>query len=557
MLGAEHGLDHAVSGSVQLTLLGHHGNAVAQDLLGENFILDLFQSNGLALQGAADGGIRSCCVCSSLGSGCSGLILCGGLVLIQEEGQCEGSHNRDHQTNCSPQDVLAVIRVNEHGHASQTGAHGNECLDLHQANEQTADEAGGHNGHHDLLVLQGNTVQSRLGDAEQAGDASGDRGSAQVLVLGLQSNAQAGTALGNVVCQRSRHVQHFKTGVRNRSNCVGDQSLMHAHGDHEGQHGSQQSNGQPAQRVVQSQDHGGQQSTDVVAQRSEDDQCHREADAEAQHGHKEHADGLGAPLVGPLFNKGHENDGQDGREHLAAVSDVLQLDAEEVSTALGSQQSGNIGMDHGSSQSHRHQLVAVELGCSGEGDHDGQVVQSCICHADKHLIGDISATHQAQSAQQHHQSLQNACTCNGGDQRLEDADHVVQNNAADLFFALGGSGSCSLTCVEGAQLEQLIVHFDDIVADDHLTLRAAGNNAHNTGSLFQGCSIRLGGVCQSEAQAGGAVLDLHNVLLAANQTQHVGGSLLVVLHFVLLYLVCGGISLPPGRSGQKKKDPTE
>ena len=557
MLGAEHGLDHAVSGSVQLTLLGHHGNAVAQDLLGENFILDLFQSNGLALQGAADGGIRSCCVCSSLGSGCGGLILCGGLVLIQEEGQCEGNNNGDHQTNCSPQDVLAVIRVNEHGHASQTGAHGNECLDLHQANEQTADEAGGHNGHHDLLVLQGNTVQSRLGDAEQAGDASGDRGSAQVFVLGLQCNAQAGTALRDVVCQRSRHVQHFKAGVRNRSNCVGDQSLMHAHGDHEGQHGSQQSNGQPAQRVVQSQDHGGQQSTDVVAQRSEDDQCHREADAEAQHGHKEHADGLGAPLVGPLFNKGHENDGQDGREHLAAVSDVLQLDAEEVSTTLGSQQSGNAGVDHGSSQSHRHQLVAVELGCSGEGDHDGQVVQSCICHADEHLIGDVSAAHHAQSAQQHHEGLQNACTCNGGDQRLEDADHVVQNNAADLFFALGGSGSCSLTCVEGAQLEQLIVHFDDIVADDHLTLRAAGNNAHNTGSLFQGCSIRLGGVCQSEAQAGGAVLDLHNVLLAANQTQHVGGSLLVVLHFVLLYLVCGGISLPPGRSGQKKKDPTE
>ena len=110
-------------------------------------------------------------------------------------------------------------------------------------------------------------------------------------------------------------------------------------------------------------------------------------------------------------------------------------------------------MDHGSSQSHRHQLVAVELGCSGEGDHDGQVVQSRICHADEHLIGDISAAHHAQSAQQHHEGLQNACTCNGGDQRLEDADHVVQNNAADLFFALGGSGSCSLTCVEGAQLE--------------------------------------------------------------------------------------------------------
>ena len=161
-------------------------------------------------------------------------------------------------------------------------------------------------------------------------------------------------------------------------------------------------------------------------------------------GTKEHADGLGAPLVGPLFNKGHENDGQDGREHLAAVSDVLQLDAEEVSTALGSQQSGNAGVDHGSSQSHSHQLVAVELGCSGEGDHDGQVVQSRICHADEHLIGDVSAAHHAQSAQQHHEGLQNACACNGGDQRLEDADHVVQNNAADFFFLpLGAAGAAA------------------------------------------------------------------------------------------------------------------
>ena len=92
---------------------------------------------------------------------------------------------------------------------------------------------------------------------------------------------------------------------------------------------------------------------------------------------------------------------------------------------------------------------------------------------------------------------------------------------------------------------------------DSLTLRAAGNNAHDTGSLFQGSNIHLGGVCQSEAQAGGAVLDLHNVLFAANQTQHVGGSLLVVLHCVLLYLLCDGIPLPSGRNGQKKKDPTE
>ena len=332
---------------------------------------------------------------------------------------------------------------------------------------------------------------------------------------------------------------------------------MHAHGDHERQHSSQQSNGQPAQRVVQSQNCGGQQGADVVAQRSEDDQRHREADAEAQHGHKEHADGLGAPLVGPLFNKGHKDDRQDGREHLTGVSNALQLDAKEVCTALGSQQSRNAGVEHGGSQSHSHQLVAFELGCGGKGHHDGQIVQGCICHANEHFISDISAAHQAQRAQQHHQSLQNACTCNGGHQRLEDADHVVQNNAADVLFAIGSSRCCGLRCVEGAQLEQLIIHFNDIVANDHLTLRAAGNNTHDTGSLFQGSNIRLGGICQREAQAGGAVLYLHNVLFAADQPQHVGGSLLVVLHFVLLCLLCCGIPLPPGRSGQKKKDLTE
>ena len=85
-------------------------------------------------------------------------------------------------------------------------------------------------------------------------------------------------------------------------------------------------------------------------------------------------------------------------------------------------------------------------------------------------------------------------------------EYVIVGHSEDVYKRQ--SGNRCLACVEGAQLEQLIVHFDDIVADDHLTLRAAGNNTHNTGSLFQGCSIHLGGVCQSEAQAGGAVLDL-------------------------------------------------
>ena len=120
VLGAEHGLDHAVGGSVQLTLLGHDSNTVAQDLLRENLVLDLAQVNGLALQRAADNSGSSCSgSCSgSSRSGLGGLALGGGFVLVQDEGQCEGDHNRDHQTDGSPQNVLGVIRVNEHGHTS-------------------------------------------------------------------------------------------------------------------------------------------------------------------------------------------------------------------------------------------------------------------------------------------------------------------------------------------------------------------------------------------------------------------------------------------------------
>ena len=127
----------------------------------------------LDLQGAADNSGSSCSGSGdSGGSGLGGLALGGDFVLVQDQGQNKGQHSGDHECDDGIHEVLAVIRINVHGHGSNAGADGRKGLDLGQANEQAADEAGNDNGRHDLLVLQGNAVQSRLGDAEQTEDTA-------------------------------------------------------------------------------------------------------------------------------------------------------------------------------------------------------------------------------------------------------------------------------------------------------------------------------------------------------------------------------------------------
>ena len=304
---------------------------------------------------------------------------------------------------------------------------------------------------------------------------------------------------------------------------------MHAQGDHERQDGGHQRHGQPAQGVVQAQDGSGQQRADVVAQGAQQEQPHREGHRKAEQGHKEHADGLGAPLVAPFFQKRHEDDDQDRGEHLAGVADVLQGDAEEGGPALGAQQRGGGRGDHGGGQRHGDQLVAAELGGGGKGDQHRQVVQRGVGHIIKDLVDHVGGREQPEGGAQRQQRLEDARARDGRDQRLEDAHQIVQDDAADVLLA-AGSRRGRLGGVEGAQLEQFVIDFDHVVADDHLALGPAADDAHDAGGLFQRGHVGLAGVRQREAQPGGAVFQLRYVFLAADQTQNVRGSLLVVFH---------------------------
>ena len=267
MLGIEDGIHSAVGRGIEFANLGNNRHAVTQHLAGEHFVGDLGDVHQLAGQRCVN-----TAVALHLGFGSFRFRL----ILVQDQSDDKGQNHRQNQADAGIDEVHAVVGVDVHGHGGDAGAHSGEGLDLGQADKQAAQEAGSHNTHHNLLVLQGNTVQSRLGDAEQAGDTGGNRGGAQVLILGLQGHCQAGAAFGDVMRQRGGQIQHIKAGACNGGNRVRNQGLVHAQRNHEGQDGGNQSNSSPTQGIVQSQNCSGQQGADVIAQRSQHQQGYRE-----------------------------------------------------------------------------------------------------------------------------------------------------------------------------------------------------------------------------------------------------------------------------------------
>ena len=83
-----------------------------------------------------------------------------------------------------------------------------------------------------------------------------------------------------------------------------------------------------------------------------------------------------------------------------------------------------------------------------------------------------------------------------------------------FFLPAAAAGAADRRSVEAAQLDQLVIHLDDVVADDHLTLRPACDDAHDAGRLFESCNVCLGRVGQGEPQPGGAMLQMGHIFVA-------------------------------------------
>ena len=99
----------------------------------------------------------------------------------------------------------------------------------------------------------------------------------------------------------------------------------------------------------------------------------------------------------------------------------------------------------------------------------------------------------------------------------EDTHHEVQNSGADIPLSLGDRGRSPAG--KGAQLKDLVVDLDDIVADDHLTLIAAAHDPHDPGDLFQSSLIHFAGVHDGKPQAGGAVFKVGYIFVPAHQPE--------------------------------------
>ena len=338
-------------------------------------------------------------------------------------------------------------------------------------------------------------------------------------------------------------VEHIVAGVNIGGSDVGKQSLMHTNGGHKRQHSGQHGNHDPAHRTIECKQAAGEGNARIVAQRSEEEQLKRYNHQETHHRHKNDAHRLRADFGEILFHKVQSEYGKDGRENLRSVRNVRHGQAKDGQTVAD--QAGKLGQQGHGGNDHCVHLVAFQLGGTGIGDHDRQEIEGCVGNVEHDLIQVAAFVHPARHGQQGEQGLDQAAAGNHADQRLESANQEIEHKVADLLFG----GRCIVVRDDACTLQltgllQGFVHFDHIVADDHLQL-ALQHDAHHTGHLFQCVKVGFAVVLQGKAQTCGAVCKLRNICFAANKIQNLFGRALVIQHVVLLSFGRGTVQRLP------------
>ena len=178
-----------------------------------------------------------------------------------------------------------------------------------------------------------------------------------------------------------------------------------------------------------------------------------------------------------------------------------------------------IRVDQGARNGHGNEHIGVELFSSGGSHHDGQEVERTVTDGIQDLIGLSAGGQHTCHAQQHDQQLDHGTADDGGDQRRHGANDGIQNVVADLFqgqrfflFALGDlAGFAEIT-----QLQNFVIGFFHMVANDDLILAALIHHTHHTVNGFDSCIVDLAFVLDHEPQTGHAVGHAGDVLHAAN-----------------------------------------
>lgn len=201
VLRVEHRRHSARDGGDELTVSRADSDPLAEDLSREDGIVDLGERDDLTGEGALqlDAGGGGLCRVARVGDRTGEAKRSGGRVTPENERgdkrHTEGDDDADEGVDDADEgvdDVHRVLGVHEHRDAREARTDGDEGAHVCEAHVGTGAKGTHDDGDERPPVLQRDAVESRLGDAEERGDAGRERGRAEALVLGAERDAKGG-----------------------------------------------------------------------------------------------------------------------------------------------------------------------------------------------------------------------------------------------------------------------------------------------------------------------------------------------------------------------------
>lgn len=522
VLRVEHRRHSARDGGDELAVSRADSDPLAEDLSREDGIVDLGERDDLTGEGALqlDAGGGGLCRVARVGDRTGEAKRSGGRVTPENERgdkrHTEGDDNADEGVD----DVHRVLGVHEHRDAREARTDGDEGVHVCEAHVGTGAKGTHDDGDERPPVLQRDAVESRLGDAEERGDAGRERGRAEALVLGAERDAKGGARLREVVREGCSEVQRLAAGVGDCRDRRGEECLVHADGDDEGEHAGEERHGDPTEGLVPADDGGREERPEPEAKWPDGKHGDRYHDEEAHERHEEDADRAGRDAVEEALDPPEQDHRQDRGEYLRCVADGWHGDAEQRDAAVLSDERRESGEHEHRHGTERHRSVDLQLRRGCVGDEQRQEREDGVGDGRKHLVTLRLLVDPADGREEDHERFQDAGAGDGRDDGREDADDEVHRDGARTLPGEGLLGllAAAFCCAGRLGADELLdrrIDLDDSVADDDLRLRAVDRSEHAR-HRTQLVEASLARVVEREAQPGRAVLQRLHVLGTAD-----------------------------------------
>ena len=467
------------------------------------------------------------------------------LVLVDGAGDAE----RDAEGDGEHDDVLDGLGDAEQD-AEDAGDAGAGCREVEDVAAQGTARGADHAGDERLDLGQVHAEDSGLGDAEQAGDAGGNREGLRLLGLGAKRDREAGTTLGDVCCRRDGQpvghavlrehgdvdggVHLVQAGDDGRAVDEADDDVADAQGHLEEEHE------QAEDRVLEpDEDRADEEDCDVGGEGDGDERGHEQV---------EH---LGNGLVEALLEEAEDPDADEDGDDVTLVADPVDAveagdDVERDHGSLGDGIARAIRVDEVAADEQGAERcaevgVAAEDRRGAEAEKNLQVREGAgvdelrdappdgvlVEHEEAGAAVRDGGAHVAEGAHDAHEHA-------GGDDGGDDGDEDVGEDLDGALEGVALLGGLLLRLGladrgDAALADELVVHLVDRAgAVDDLQLAGGLEVALCTEGVLELVLVDLAVVCDHEAQTGGAVGCGDDVVCPSDRLERLPRGFLVV-----------------------------